>query len=521
MAGTVAFVKLCKNVEELVFAVNDPFEIAKSLHQAGHLALAEAAYRTALESRPDDADVHNMLGNVLADQQRWQEAAESYRRAATLRPEKAAAHYNLGNALSALELPREAVQAYRQAISLRPDYAKAYFNLANVLFDLGQLPEAAECYRKALDADDPCPDAAALLHLARIYQLQDQVGLAIEFYGKALKVDPHCHLAYGELAMALLEAGRPKEAIRWHKRALELDPDEPAVHFYFGRTLLTMLQWEAAEAAFRRTLELDPSSSDTYRALGQVLDASGRRNELPALAEAWLRAQPGDPEALHYQTAWTGRETPQRASDEFVRATFDGFADDFDRVVQHLDYRAPQLLQAAVQAFWKEPDGRLDMLDAGCGTGICGPLMRAWAKRLVGVDLSAGMLERARRRQAYDELVEAELTSFMGQHAESFDIIVSADTLVYFGDLDPVLSAAREALRGGGFLAFTLEQHNADNPDAAYVLGSHGRYAHAEDYVRQRLTAAGLEVRSLESGILRREGGHDVPGFIVLAVKGE
>ncbi|TVS12267.1 MAG: tetratricopeptide repeat protein [Planctomycetaceae bacterium] len=460
-----------------------------------------------------------MLGNVLSDQQRWQEAAESYRQAVALRPDKAAAHYNLGNALSALDLPREAVHAYQQAISIRPDYAKAHFNLGNVLFDLGQLPEAAQCYRQALDSDDARPDATALFHLARVFHHQGQVGLAIEFYRKALQVEPHCHVAYGELGMALLEAGKPQEAIRWHQRALELDPDEPAVHFYFGRTLLTMLQFEAAEAAFRRTLELDPSSNDTYRALGQVLDASGRRSELPALAEAWLRARPGDPEALHYQTAWTGREMPQRASDDFVRATFDGFADDFDRVVQHLDYRAPQVLQAAVQAFWKEPDGRLDILDAGCGTGLCGPLLRAWAKRLVGVDLSAGMLDHARRRQAYDELVEAELTSYMRQYAGSFDIIVSADTLVYFGDLDPVLSAAWGALRGGGCFAFTLEQLDTNNLDAAYILGSHGRYAHTDNYVRERLTVTGLELRSLERVILRREGGHDVPGFIVLAFK--
>jgi predicted TPR repeat methyltransferase len=499
--------------------VVDPFEIAKSLHQAGHLAQAEAGYRTALSSSPEDADIHNMLGNVLADQQRWQEAVESYRRAVALRPDKAAAHYNLGNALSALDLPLEAVQAYQQAISIRPDYAKAHFNLGNVLFDLGKLSEAAECYRRALDADDTRPDAAALFHLARVLHLQGQLQTAIEFYCRALQVEPRCHLAYGELGMAFLEAGKPQEALRWHQRALELDPDEAAVHFYFGRTLLTMLQFEAAEAAFRRTLELDPSSNDTYRALGQVLDARGRHSELPALAEAWLRARPGDPEALHYQAAWTGREMPQRASDDFVRATFDGFADDFDKVVQNLNYRAPQLLQAAVEAFCAESGGRLDILDAGCGTGLCGPLLRTWAKRLVGVDLSSGMLDRARRRQAYDELVEAELTSYLRQYPGSFDLIVSADTFVYFGDLDPVLSAACGSLRGGGCLAFTLEQLNAAHQDAAYVLGSHGRYAHTENYVRQRLAATGLDARSLERIILRREGGHDVAGLLVLAYK--
>ncbi|MCL4205420.1 MAG: tetratricopeptide repeat protein [Pirellulaceae bacterium] len=497
----------------------DAFETAKSFHQAGRLAEAEAGYRAVLDSEPENADVLNMLGNVLADQQRWQEAADSYRRAVAARPDKAAAHYNLGNALSALDLLRDAVQAYQQAIALRPDYAKAHFNLGNVLFDLGQLSDAAGCYRQALDADPGHPDAAALYNLARTLHRQGQASLAIPFYRKALQFQPRFHSAYGELGMALLETGKPQEAIRCHQRALELDPDEPAAHFYSGRTLLTLLQFDAAEAAFRRTLELDPQSNDAYRALGQVLDASGRQSELPALAEAWLRARPGDPEAIHYQTAWTGSETPRRASDDFVRATFDGFAEDFDAIVQTLNYRVPQLLHDALSASLESRGATLAILDAGCGTGLCGPLLRGWAARLVGVDLSAGMLDRARRRQTYDELVEGELTAYLQQSPEAFDVIVSADTLVYFGDLDPVLSAAAEALKADGCLAFTLEILTAAEPDAAYGLQSHGRFSHSEDYVRGRLSAHGLEVDKFERVILRAEGGRDVHGLLVLANK--
>ena len=333
----------------------DPFEAAKSLHQAGRLAEAEAAYRAVLDADPQNADAHNMLGNVLADQRRWPEAADSYRRAAAIRPDKAAAHYNLGNALSSQGLLPDAVQAYQRAIDLRPDYAKAHFNLGNVLFDLGRWAEAAACFRQALDADPEHPDADALFNLARAVHRQGKADLAIPFYRRVLQLQPRSHAGLRALGMALLETGKPKEAIRWHRRAVELEPNEPAAHYYLGGTLLTTLQFEDAEAAFRRALELDPLSSDAYRALGQVLDARGRQDELPALAEAWLRARPGDPEAVHYHTAWTGRNPPRAASDEFVRATFDGFAGDFDQVLQTLDYRAPQLLQSALSEALREP----------------------------------------------------------------------------------------------------------------------------------------------------------------------
>ena len=39
----------------------------------------------------------------------------------------------------------------------------------------------------------------------------------------------------------------------------------------------------------------------------------------------------------------------------------------------------------------------LDVLDAGCGTGLCGPLVAPYARRLVGVDLSEAMLARPAR----------------------------------------------------------------------------------------------------------------------------
>ena len=71
------------------------------------------------------------------------------------------------------------------------------------------------------------------------------------------------------------------------------------------------------------------------------------------------------------------------------------------------------------------------MLDAGCGTGLCGPLVAPYARRLTGVDLSAGMLAQAKEKNVYDELFKVELTEYLRDHTEAFDLIVSADTLVY------------------------------------------------------------------------------------------
>ena len=84
-----------------------------------------------------------------------------------------------------------------------------------------------------------------------------------------------------------------------------------------------------------------------------------------------------------------------------------------------LGYAAPQLLTAALAEFIPFGEERLAVLDAGVGTGLCGPLLRSSARQLVGVDLSAGMLAKARERNVYDELHEGELVAFMRAHPPS------------------------------------------------------------------------------------------------------
>ena len=162
--------------------------------------------------------------------------------------------------------------------------------------------------------------------------------------------------------------------------------------------------------------------------------------------------------------ACSGRDMPERASDAFIESTFDSFAASFDAKLASLAYRAPALVAEMLAHAGVHASRSLDVLDAGCGTGLCGPLVAPYARRLVGVDLSEAMLARARERNVYDELAKRELTAYLHDSPGSFDVIVSADTLVYFGPLDAVTTAAANALRPGGVLVFTVEELS---PDAA------------------------------------------------------
>jgi predicted TPR repeat methyltransferase len=205
-----------------------------------------------------------------------------------------------------------------------------------------------------------------------------------------------------------------------------------------------------------------------------------------------------------------------------VRHEFDRFAADFDEQLGKLAYRAPQLLYDIVADSELAARRDLDVLDAGCGTGLCGPLLRPLARRLIGADLSPGMLEQAARRGAYDSLVEAELTAHLLSAAGCYDLIVAADTLVYFGDLRDVLAAASKALTAGGAIAASLEVLNdsADGEaESGFRLNANGRYSHSERYIRRALAEAGFQLLSLRQDVLRNEFAAPVQGFLVLATR--
>lgn len=381
----------------------------------------------------------------------------------------------------------------------------------------GRIAEAREMYQRILRRRPRDPDA--LNFLGMLEYRDGEAALGIELLRKSVRSAPQNPHAWQNLGNMLVQAGDPEGAAEAYERVTGLAPDMWQAWYSRGTCLRRLRRFEEAVECLKTAISLKPDHDAAYERLGLILYRAGKTRELAELYADWVRYNPDNPTARHMYAAAVGDAVPDRASDDYVRVTFDAFADSFDDDLQELGYRAPQLLADAL-ARHRGPAGdgaRLQVLDAGAGTGLCGPLLRPHAATLVGVDLSPAMLAKARARDLYDELVVMELGAFLASRPAAFDVVVSADTLCYFGALDEVLCAAGRCLRPGGLLAFTVERWDTTDPEARFHMAPHGRYMHAGPYVARALREAGLLQRELTADVLRKELGVDVPGLVVVA----
>jgi len=338
-----------------------------------------------------------------------------------------------------------------------------------------------------------------------------------------------------EAAQRALEEGRAGEAVALLERNLARGGGGIFARLLFVRSLIACGQNERALSFAREFSLLQPHLADAALALGEALLAKGalplaiaefqralrldpgleQAREL--LARVWLEA--GEPEKAEAALAGCAWESPEllaraaamrarpRSDAGYVRHLFDQFSADYDRrMLGELGYAAPTILRSLADLVLRQKEN-LEILDLGCGTGLAGAVFKPLARRLVGIDLSPSMLEKARGRGIYDSLFEGDVESF--DDRARYDILIAADTLVYLGDLAPVLDRAKALLRPGGYFLFTAEHH----PGKGYRLGEKRRWQHSEPYVRLEAERTEFGIAGILQCVLRTERGLPVEGL--------
>ena len=494
---------------------------AKELYQRGEYAQALALWQKLLQKSPGRADWLVCCGNCLDALGNKKAAAECYlkahkadkkslpaltnlatvcyetgdmksaekysRRALKCDSENLSALINLGNILYSRKDYPGALSYYLKAASLKPGYYVAEINLANTYFDLHDYAGAARHARNAAAADSRSVQARTLLGNAALET--DDADTALKAFSEALQIDSADPWIYNYLSQAYQKKSLWKEALENGWQAVEKSGGNEAHHINFSYLL------------YEASLEKADFLSRVY-------------------AAKWLAGYPENPVVKHMGKALSDGRSAPSAPPGYVRDVFDVFAPDFERVLHSLEYRAPDLVFGFLKEIYGEKKHpKMKILDAGCGTGLCGRFLKKYAsfRGLEGVDLSPEMLKEAAAKKVYNKLICHEIVDWLNSVDRRYDLIVSADVFTYFGDLGNLFSALSGALKKDGRVIFTVSENSINDSD--WFLHVSGRFLHRRGYIEKLLSETGFETEKISREKLRNEGDSEVWGYVISARK--
>jgi predicted TPR repeat methyltransferase len=291
----------------------------------------------------------------------------------------------------------------------------------------------------------------------------------------------------------------------------------------YARLLADNGDYSGAAELVEQALEITPGWAAGWFRFAEYAEKSGQKEAAAAGLAKVLSLAPADPFGAGLKLAVLGASAvPSAPPSRYVEQLFDDYAQRFDTaLVERLEYSVPEKLAGLILEHI--PSVKFACVaDLGCGTGLCGERLRDRAAFLEGFDLSAKMLVKARQKQVYDRLAQADLSlppAASGVFGTDLppgraDLATAADVLMYLGELTPTFVIAAELIAPGGHFAFSVE-------DAAtgegFVLRPSLRYAHGEAHVRQRADEAGFDVLHARQTVIRKDAGEPVQGRLFLA----
>jgi predicted TPR repeat methyltransferase len=335
------------------------------------------------------------------------------------------------------------------------------------------------------------------------------------YLGQALAADATQIDAWKAWGVAQMALGDWVSALRSHEQASALGADGADFCLRWGQCLAYHRRMPEALKAFEKALAHDASLAEAwsqqahvYRDLGQ--NAQAIRSYQRALALG------ADPELHRYYLAALSPDQPLvNAPAAYVERLFDQYAEDFEaHLVGQLGYQGHRVLLQNMPV----PDTeRFDQVwDLGCGTGLCGSLIRPRAGHLTGVDLSAAMIAKSRALGVYDTLHANGLLAFLANERTMADLVLAADVFIYVGELEAVFEALSQRVHPRGWLAFTIEE--AD-PGFQVQLHSTLRYSHSLEYIENLARQHGWQLVKLHRAPLRLDQAQPLMGAYVYLQK--
>ena len=369
----------------------------------------------------------------------------------------------------------QGVEISIKTISLSPNDDEAHSNLGVMLLEQGRLEEAE----------------ASLIN-------------AISLNSK----NPKNHY---NLGVILKKLGRLKDAKLCYEKAISFEPNYFKAHNNLGDIFRTLGKLEEAKSSFKIAISLQPDYAEAHVNLGAVLVDMERLDEAAFYFKKAISLKPNYSKAKHMLAALTG-ETTKTAPQEYVESLFDNYAQKFESsLVSNLEYKIPKILTEIIIEDSKT-NSLGSVIDLGCGTGLFGEEIKKFCDSIIGIDLSKRMLDQAKKKNIYNELIKEDIVTYLSNNYFDFDYFISLDVFIYVGDLSNVFKLIKFRNKKSGKLAFSVEDHDGES----FFLERSGRYSHSKTYIENLCERFGYRMIYFKKLNLRKEKNQYITGALYI-----
>ena len=239
-----------------------------------NMEFARQMFARAVAIDPEFALAWAGLAKTYVDLYRWgrnsrdlQEAQRTSAHALKLDPNLAEAHVAIGQALAIQRRFEDAAAEFEKAIELDPTSFDAYYFYARSSFEAGDLEKAVQLFEKAHRSRPEDYQATALRSLA-LHELgwadeartTDQQ--AVDLINKYLEINPNEARAYSLGASPLARLGKREDSKRWSEQAIALAPNDPVILYNAACNSAQLGEPDAALDRLERSIEAGVAVGD-------------------------------------------------------------------------------------------------------------------------------------------------------------------------------------------------------------------------------------------------------------------
>jgi len=264
-------------------------QVAALVHEKKYAA-AEEKIRAILRDDPANPWAQFVLGTILRQQSRFEEAFDVFTESAKLMPSFPETHSQLSYLFYRDDDSDNAIAEARTALSMDPKNAEAYRYLGLALYSAGHYDAALNAFEQSLVREPANADVYYDMGIT----LRDQGDLrrAAIAYRHALSLRPVFWEAHSNLGVVLHDQGRLEDAVAEYRAAKRLNPEDASIRNNLANTYCDQNDFDSAVSEFRELSRNNPEWDGGHSCLARAYMSKHDYRSAIRELEAAIRANP-------------------------------------------------------------------------------------------------------------------------------------------------------------------------------------------------------------------------------------